>query len=354
MQKAGGSISFRRYMELALYAPGLGYYVAGASKLGPSGDFVTAPHVSPLFSQALANQCAQVLGQLPGGAVLEFGAGTGIMCADILRRLERLGRLPQHYLILEVSPDLRERQAETLQARVPWLSERVRWLERLPQGFSGLVLANEVLDAMPVHRFRKLGGKVEEQWISLGGDGLSEQWVPAAAALADAVSAIEAELGELPDGYVSEINPGYRPWLDSLVRSLDKGVVLLVDYGHERHALYHPQRSAGTLRCHFRHHAMDDPLLLPGLMDITAHVDFSAVAEAGAAVGLELLGYGNQANFLIGCGIHGLLAEAASERQPELVQGVKQLLLPGGMGEIFKVMALGKGFRGPLDGFTAW
>jgi len=354
MARAGGAIPFRRYMEIALYAPGLGYYVAGASKFGPAGDFVTAPQISPLFSQALANQCAQVLEQVPEGSILEFGAGTGVMAADILLRLEQLGNLPEKYLILELSPDLRERQAGTIEAEAPHLFSRVRWLEQLPEEFCGILLANEVLDAMPVHRFRKRTGGVEEQWLSLADGRLSELWRPASVQVAGAVAMIESELGELPDGYVSELNPTLRPWLDSVAESLAKGVLLLIDYGHERHAYYHPQRSTGTLRCHFRHRAGGGPLQLPGLQDITAHVDFTAVAEAGRAAGLELLGYDNQANFLLGCGIDRLLAASEPDRRLELAQGMKQLLLPGGMGETFKVMALGKAFGGELAGFRSW
>ncbi len=342
-------------MELALYAPGLGYYVAGASKFGPSGDFVTAPQISPLFSQALANQCAQVLERVADGSILEFGAGTGIMAADILLRLEKLESLPAQYLILELSPDLRERQARIIEDKAPHLLSRVRWLDQLPEGFRGVMLANEVLDAMPVHRFRKgANGGVEELWVSLADGRLSEQWRPASAEVAEAVGEIESELGGLPAGYVSELNLALRPWLASLAHSLETGVLLLIDYGHERRAFYHPQRSMGTLRCHFRHQVGEDPLQLPGLQDITSHVDFTAVAQAGRAAGLELLGYDNQANFLLGCGIDRLLSESGPAHYPELAQGIKQLLLPGGMGESFKVMGLGKGFAGDLAGFRDW
>ena len=355
MAQAGGAVPFQRYMEIALYAPGLGYYVAGASKFGPAGDFVTAPQISSLFSQALANQCAQVLEQVAGGSILEFGAGTGIMAADILLRLEQLESLPAQYLILELSPDLRERQAKTLESKAPHLLSRVRWLDGLPERFRGVMLANEVLDAMPVHRFRKgADGGVEALWVSLADGRLSEQWRPASAEVAEVVGAIESELGGLPAGYVSELNLALRPWLVSVAHGLETGVLLLIDYGHERRAFYHPQRSMGTLRCHFRHQVVGDPLQLPGLQDITAHVDFSAVAQAGRAAGLELLGYDNQANFLLGCGIDRLLAESGPAHYPELAQGVKQLLLPGGMGESFKVMGLGKGFAGDLAGFRGW
>jgi SAM-dependent MidA family methyltransferase len=351
MADAGGAISFSRYMELALYAPGLGYYVAGASKFGVGGDFVTAPEISPLFGAALAMPCAQVLAELANAAILEFGAGTGRMAAQVLARLEAIGQLPEHYLILELSPELRQRQAETLMAQVPHLQERVTWIDRLPEGFRGVMLANEVLDAMPVQPFRRNRDRVEALWVGTQGAALAPRWQPGCGDLVKAVEKIEQVVGPLADGYISEVNLQIRPWLAALDQAMEKGVVLLIDYVHERAVYYHPQRNRGTLRCHFRHQVFDDPLQLPGLMDITAHVDFTAVAEAGEAVGLELLGYDNQANFMLGCGIDGLLSEVAQEQYLEQVQGVKRLLMPEGLGESFKVMALGKGFKGELAAF---
>ncbi len=351
---AGGAIPFHRYMELALYAPGLGYYVAGASKFGESGDFVTAPQISPLFSQCLANQCAEIL-EVTGGSILEFGAGTGVMASDILRRLEQLDRLPESYFILEPSPDLRQRQLELLEQKVPELTERLVWLERLPERFQGVVLANEVLDAMPVHRFRKGRENPQEQWVTLEDGRLAGSWRPASQELAEALSAIEETCGGLAEGYVSEVNLNLGPWFKSLGTMLERGVALLIDYGHERSAYYHPQRHMGTLMCHFRHRAHDDPFLLPGLQDITAHVDFTAVAEAARAARLELLGYRDQAGFLLGCGIDRLMAGSdpdRMERHMKLVQGARQLLMPGGMGEKFKVMAVGKGVDETLMGFS--
>ncbi len=354
IETAGGAIPFRRFMELALYAPGLGYYVAGASKFGAAGDFVTAPEISPLFGRLLAAPCAQVLERLGGGDLLEFGAGTGAMAVQVLSRLEELGRLPDHYFILEVSPELRQRQARTLEAQVPHLASRVEWLEGLPHDFSGVMLANEVLDAMPVERFRKGDTGVERQWVAWEEKRLLAQWRDAEGELAAALAAIEAEVGELPPGYRSELNPSLAPWLTAVAESLRQGLLLLIDYGYPRREYYHPQRHMGTLRCHFRHHAHDDPLLLPGLQDITAHVDFTAVAEGGRQAGLERLGYATQARFLLGCGLDRLLAESDPLQVADhltLVQGVKQLVSPTGMGEQFKVMALGKGVEGELAGF---
>ncbi len=351
---AGDAIPFRRYMELALYAPGVGYYVAGAAKFGAAGDFVTAPEISPLFGRLLATPCAQVLERLGGGDLLEFGAGTGAMVAQLLSRLEELGELPQHYFILEVSPELRRRQARTLEAQVPQLASRVEWLEELPDRFTGVMLANEVLDAMPVERFRKREGGVQRQWVAWEEGRLAAQWRDADDELAGAVAAIEAEVGELPPGYRSELNPGLAPWLAAVAQSLGQGLLLLIDYGYPRREYYHPQRHMGTLRCHFRHQAHDDPLLLPGLQDITAHVDFTAVARGADEAGLTRLGYATQARFLLGCGLDRLLAESDPLQVADhlaLVQGVKRLVSPAGMGEQFKVMALGKGIQGELAGF---
>jgi SAM-dependent MidA family methyltransferase len=277
------------------------------------------------------------------------------MAAQILGRLERLNRLPDRYLILELSPELRQRQQQTLTEQVPGLAHRVTWLERLPERFSGVMLANEVLDAMPVDRFRKTEAGVEEQWVRQGEAGLESCWRPAGEPLAKAVESIEQEVGALAPGYLSEVNPGIEPWLKAVAASLDRGVALLIDYGHPRPAYYHPQRHMGTLRCHLRHRAHDDPLLLPGLQDITAHVDFTAVAEGAQAAGLERLGYASQARFLIGCGLDRLLAESDPSRVADhmvLVQGAKQLVSPGGMGEQFKVMALGKAVEDSLIGFS--
>ena len=351
IEEAGGVLDFQRYMELALYAPGLGYYVAGAAKLGPAGDFVTAPEISPLFGRALAQPGAQVMAALGDEAdILEFGAGSGRMAAQILAGLEALGRLPRRYLILEPSPDLQQRQGRTLAEQVPHLAHKVSWLSRMPEGFRGLMVANEVLDAMPVACFRKRNGGTQALGVTLEGGRLRPRWRPADDRLALAVHTIEREVGPLEEGYRSEVNLQLRPWLSALAQSLEQGVILLIDYGHERSAYYHPQRHMGTLRCHYRHQVVDDPLCLPGLMDITAHVDFSAVADAATWAGLTLLGYDNQANFLLGCGIDRLM-EAADEDPLSLAQGLKRLLLPNAMGESFKALALGKGWSEPLVGF---
>jgi SAM-dependent MidA family methyltransferase len=351
----GGRIPFRRFMELVLYAPGLGYYSGGARKLGPAGDFVTAPELSPLFSRCLARQCAQVLAQT-GGDVLELGAGTGVMAADMLGELERLGQLPNGYRILEVSADLRERQKTTLAERAPALLGRAQWLERLPDsGFRGVILGNEVLDAMPVQRFRVTDRGVRPLEVVWKRDRFAVREGAADATLAVAVAALEAELGHaFPVGYESELNPSLTPWLSALAETLEAGLLLLIDYGYPRREYYHPQRARGTLLCHYRHRVHDDPFFLPGLQDITASVDFSAVADAALAAGLTVAGYSSQAYFLFGCGLEALLAESDPEdlvNHLELTRQIKLLTLPGEMGERFKVMALARSLDGPLLGF---
>jgi SAM-dependent MidA family methyltransferase len=352
---AGGWISFARYMELALYEPGLGYYSAGARKFGAGGDFVTAPEVAPVFSRCMAGQCAEVLGQ-QGGDVLELGAGSGAMAAAMLAELESLGALPERYFILDVSADLRERQRATLGAEVPRLLERIEWLDRLPDGFEGVVVANEVLDALPVDRFAWRGGEARALGVVAGVRGF--EWADAAAGpvLGAAVDAIRRDCGaDWPDGYVSEVNTGLTPWLAAIGDALTRGVVLLVDYGLPRREFYAAERSAGTLLCHFRHRFNDDPFALPGLQDITAWVDFTAVAEAAQSAGLDVVGYTTQAHFLIGNDIAGRLQDVAGLDLVQRVSLSRQamlLTLPGEMGERFKAIGLAKGYDAPLRGFA--
>lgn len=357
MAAQGGWLPFDRFMELTLYAPGLGYYAAGAQKLGEGGDFVTAPEISPLFSRCLAAQCAEVLDLLGGGKILEFGAGSGIMAANILLELEHLGRLPGAYLILELSPELRARQQVTLAARVPHLVSRLVWLDTLPQGLEGLILANEVLDAMPVSRFRVRGpGVIEECCLTWGGECWQEGFRrPANPNLTAGVQALQARGLAREAGYLSEMNLRLAPWLTTLGAILRRGVALLIDYGYPQAEYYRPERNTGTLMCHYRHLAHGDPYWWVGLQDITAHVDFTAAAEAALAAGFKLAGYTTQANFLLGCGLDGLLAApdpAETETHLQVVQGVKRLLLPQYMGERFQVLGLQRGVAAPLRGFA--
>jgi len=343
---AGGWIPFDRYMALALYAPGLGYYAAGAHKLGDSasgGDFVTAPEISSLFGAALAVQAEQVL-SASGPNILEFGAGSGALADDLLDALAARGVRVDSYLIVEVSADLRERQRRRLQRH-----RQVRWLDTPPAGFEGLVIANEVLDVMPVRLFVRAQDGVRERGVTWRGGGLAFEDRPADASLADAVMAIEAELGPLTPGYGSEVCALGPAWTAQIAQWLTRGAALLIDYGFPRREYYHPQRLMGTLMCHYRHHSHAEPLWLPGLNDITAHVDFTAAAEAAHAAGLEVLGYTSQAHFLINCGILGLLQEQHSPRRSGEVQ---RLVSEAEMGELFKVLALGRGIDGPLLGFV--
>ena len=354
--RAGGWISFARFMQLALYEPGLGYYSAGAHKLGAAGDFVTAPEVAPVFSRCVAVQCEEVLRTLGGGDVLELGAGSGVMAAALLEELERRDALPRRYLILDVSADLRERQRATLAAAAPRLLARVEWLDRLPEAFTGVVVANEVLDAMPVERFVVRGGAVNTLGVTwqLGRLEWSEARAPAA--LSAAARAIERETGAAwPEGFASEINLGLGDWLAALAGSISRGVLLFVDYGLPRRELYAAERRAGTLLCHFRHRFHDDPFTRLGLQDITAWVDFTAVADAGASTGLDLAGYTTQAHFLIGNGIGEFIADVAELDVVSRVNLSRQamvLTLPGEMGERFKAIALAKGYDSPLRGFA--
>jgi SAM-dependent MidA family methyltransferase len=351
----GGWLSFERFMEMALYEPGLGYYSAGASKLGAGGDFVTAPEVSSLFSRCLATQCSEILQHVSGGAILELGAGSGVMAADLLNELAVQGSLPERYLILEVSADLRERQRALVQERAPAHAARVEWLDRLPEELRGVVLANEVLDALPVQRFRIRGDHVNSLGVTWQLGRLDWSETRADAGLEAAVRGIEANTGErLSDGYTSEINMRLAPWIAGIAAALKEGVALFVDYGLPQRQYYRSERREGTLLCHFRHCFHDDPLINVGVQDIGAWVDFTAVAEAATAAGLGVAGFATQAHFLIGNGLEQLLGPADGHELASRVQLARQamlLTLPGEMGERFKVIGLTRDFERPLRGF---
>ena len=353
---AGGWISFERYMEIALYAPGLGYYSAGAHKLGHGGDFTTAPQISRLFGACMAQQCADVLRELGAGSILEIGAGSGRLAVDILTRLEALGRLPARYRILEVSADLRERQRRLVRGCVPQLQERVEWLEMPPAAaFDGVILANEVLDALPVARFRWHGTHCEELGVVLEQDRFVWAPRPAGAALTQVCQALAAAGGGWEDGYTSEYCPRLGAWATEVTRALGIGVAMWVDYGLPRAQYYFPERRDGTLLCHFRQRALDDPFLYPGLQDITAWVDFTALAEGCGPAGCELAGFTTQAYFLAGLGIDRemqALARGDANHYARLANEARQLLLPGEMGERFKVMAWSRGMDARLRGFA--
>jgi SAM-dependent MidA family methyltransferase len=348
---SGGWISFADYMGAALYAPALGYYVAGARKFGPSGDFVTAPELTALFGEALAAQIEGVLAQLPGSSVIELGPGTGRLAADVLSALAARNALPERYCLLEVSPDLRERQREHLRDRVPDLLPRVEWIDVLPRHWRGLLLANEMLDAVPPHLVARRGGA----WFECGVESDAGEFRFAdrplgAGALRDAAKACFPPEGD----YLSEINPAAQALVRSLARRCEAGALLIFDYGFPASEYYHSQRNSGTLMAHYRHRASDDPFFLPGLADLTAHVDFSAIAHAGVAGGMSLAGYATQARFLINCGILDLLARRGEPQSAAYLReaaAVQKLLSPAEMGELFKALALAKGIDGDLIGF---
>ena len=347
IERAGGQISFAEFMHEALYAPGLGYYSAGSAKFGASGDFITAPEVSPVFGRVLARQVAEVLRAMGGGQILEFGAGSGKLAVDMLQALSELDALPSQYCILEVSPDLLERQQQRLQQELPKLADRVCWLSDLPNDFEGVMIANEVLDALPVERFVRRSEGVFQLCVAVRDDSFVWTERPATGALRQAVDAIEDDLGEpLADAYTSEVSLASPGWIQDLATVLKRGAVFLFDYGVSRREYFAVDRSDGWLRCHFRHHAHNDPLILPGLQDITSWVDFSAVAGAAVESGLDLFGYQTQAQFLMGGGLEMEMhrfADLSTAQQVELSGQIKRLTLPGEMGEHFKCIAFGRG-----------
>jgi SAM-dependent MidA family methyltransferase len=344
---AGGSISFAEFMHYALYAPRLGYYSAGTRKFGDDGDFVTAPEISPLFGRVIARQCAGVLRNVPGGAILEFGAGSGRLALEVLRTLDELDALPAEYSIMEVSADLRERQQRLLRRELPGIADRISWLDRMPETQRGVVIANEVLDALPVERFMRRSGGVCQ--LRVGDEGGEFVFVdePAPDILAAAVESIEKDIGErLPDNYVSEVSLAAPAWLRDVAQTLEHGMILLFDYGVSRREYYAPDRNEGWLRCHFRHRAHSDPLILTGIQDLTAWVDFSAIAEVAERGGLEILGYVSQSQFLLAGDIEAELQDFADmpiESQLQTAAQIKMLTLPGEMGENVKCLGLARG-----------
>lgn len=351
IQEHGGQISFYAFMQAALYEPGLGYYVAGLRKIGAEGDFVTAPEISPLFSQCLANQCAQILAEVSHSSILELGAGSGLMAVDILLHLEQLNCLPEHYFILDLSPDLQVRQRETLTQYAPHLLSKIQWLASLPtEPFRGVILGNEVLDAMPVELFT-----VTEQGLTSAHVGVVNDEFTAIAMPSNAAEYLRTLLpADLALPYTSEFNPAIAPWMHSLADHLEAGTVILIDYGYERADYYHSERNQGTLLCHYQHRVHSNALIYPGLQDLTASVDFTAVVEAGLEAGLQLAGYTTQAAFLASCGLEDLFLQALHadpQANYRLAQQIRTLSLPSEMGERFKVIALTKGFTTPLLGF---
>jgi len=348
---AGGWIPFSRYMELALYAPGLGYYTAGARKFGAGGDFVTAPEISAVFGQCLARQAAQVL-DATGGDILELGPGSGALAVSMYRELRAMGHAPSRYRLLEVSPDLQERQRACLAQEFPGDAARFEWIGALPADFRGLVVANEVLDVVPFSIVRRSRDRFFERGVAAEGEGFAWQ----DRELAEGDLSRRARAVFPPDGYdyESEISLPAEALVRTVAQSMRAGIALFIDYGFAQPELYHPQRSMGTMRCHYRHHFHGDPFFLPGLQDITAHVDFTAMADAAESAGAEVYGYTTQANFLIAAGLTDVLSRIEPELTVERMKATSaahRLVSPAEMGELFKVLAIGRGIEAPLVGF---
>ena len=346
----GNWIPFSHFMEMALYAPGLGYYTAGARKFGQEGDFITAPELSSFFGRTLARQLIEIM-QASSPHILELGAGSGKLALDVLRELEALGSLPESYSILEISADLRERQQILIREKLPHLAARVFWLDALPEKIAGVVIGNEVLDALPVHLLHWAEGQILERGVSCVNDRFVWQdRLPVNTSLLDI-----AKNFSVPDNYLSEVSLAVRGLITSLCERMDIGALLLIDYSFGTREYYHPQRSQGTLMCHYRHQAHDDPFFLPGLQDITAHVDFTAIAETAIDHGAHFLGYTSQAHFLINSGVLNFLKEVSPDdihTYAPLSAQLQKLTSPAEMGELFKVIALGKGIDEPLTGFS--
>ena len=348
-----GSIPFSRFMELCLYAPDLGYYRNGAAKFGAQGDFVTAPEISHHFGTCVARQVAEILERVPDGAVLEVGAGSGRLAAQMLRALAEHNLEPP-YLVLEASAELRHRQARHLHEE--GLEGRVEWLDDLPvPGFRGTVVANEVIDAFPASLLQVTDRALREAHVGWQDEEFRLQWVAPSPALARAWEVIRRDLeSPLPPGYVCEVHLAAPAWVEAMAARIARGILLLVDYGYPRRELYHPDRRTGTLACHYRHRVHYDPLVRPGLQDLSAHVDFSALARSGEAAGLTVAGFTTQSEFLLAAGLleQGERLSPESEAYLRFAGAVKRLTLPGEMGEAVKVLALGRGIDAPLVGFT--
>lgn len=352
------NLSFADYMRLVLYTPNLGYYTNGLPKIGLEGDFITAPEVSPIFSRCLARQAQQVLSQLAQPNIIEFGAGRGLMARDILLELDKLEQPLEHYFIIELSADLKQRQLETLQTLPNSLFNKVVWLSALPSTpLEAVVLANEVLDAMPFERLRLEPAQASKAFVKWNDESAAFEWdyQPITEPLLQKLAnKLLQQIGEPSErGYHTEINLNIVPWLHSIDDFLKAGLVLLIDYGYPRQEFYQAARHMGTLRCHYQHRAHSNPFFYPGLQDITAHVDFTAVAEAAYNSHFKLTGYTTQAHFLMSTGLMEMAADmdAPITEQLKIAQQIKTLTMPDEMGENFKVMALSKQFDEALIGF---
>ncbi len=359
MSNAGGRLNFERFMEIALYTDALGYYTGNNAIFGEQGDFTTAPELTPLFSRCVARQVQQVIESWDGQAdVLEFGAGAGTMVCDVLMELEKLDALPRCYYIVEISPTLQARQRTRIATYAPHLLEKVTWLKDAPDKFTGIIIGNEILDAIPTRRVRlNPDGQHQELFVTIKDNRFvweaGEISDPELATHCQAIFARHRDSFTTP--YETEINLQSFHWLQSLADKLEQGVILLIDYGFADAEFYRPERHEGTLMCHYKHMAHGDALIHVGLQDITSHVNFTRIAETGFERGLDVLGYITQTYFLVNCGLENLLAEIDLSDTKQFLketQPVKQLILPDEMGELFKAIAFGKRFDEPLLGFA--
>lgn len=352
IKKNSGYISFARYMEMALYTPELGYYMNPFPKFGKEGDFTTAPEVSELFAQCLARQIQQVFQTLKTGDILEFGAGNGHLCVDLLAALANLDSLPAHYYMIEISPALKQQQQQLIAQQSPDLAKHVVWVDQVPAHFTGVIIANEVLDAMPIHRFHLQQQNLKACSVTWEDNQFVDCLTPPDENLTQAVHSLGIDLQA---DYTSEINLSLHSFIHSLAEAMQQGLVLIIDYGYPRHEYYHPQRWMGTLMCHYQHHAHTNPYWHPGLQDITAFVDYTAILDAAHATPFIINGYTTQSHFLLSCGMLELIDKIWVDniKNPWAInQQIKQLLLPSQMGESFKVLGLTKDFNFPLLGFT--
>jgi len=355
IEGAGGSIGFDRYMDLSLYAPGLGYYAAGARKFAESGDFVTAPEISSLFSVCLAKQVAEILALIGGGDIVEVGAGTGALAGDLMQALLEIDAPPRRYLILETSADLKQRQMERIKEKFPASVPYIDWIDGFPHGgLHGVLIANELLDAFPASRFQIVGETISE--VAVGWDKDRFVWInrrPGESLEQYINTILDTMPHALPSGYVSDLSMIREAWLLEMLRHLKKGVALLFDYGYTRVEYYHPQRIDGTLSCYYRHRVHDNPFVFHGLQDITTHVDFTALASVARRAHAQILGFTTQANFLLSTGVLEWVNEVVpgSREHVNLTSQLKRLILPGEMGELVKVLALSQGVDHQLTGF---
>ncbi|MBL0142846.1 MAG: SAM-dependent methyltransferase [Betaproteobacteria bacterium] len=349
----GGWIPFSRFMELTLYTPGFGYYAAGSRKIGVDGDFITAPEITPVFARCLAQQVRQVL-DFAGSEILELGPGTGVLAADLFAELKAQDAAPTRYRLLEVSPELRERQRALIAERHPGDAGRFEWIDRLPERIDGMILANEVLDVLPCALVHRTGGEIVERGVVVtdAGFGWEDMALPEGELKRRANVVIPAGDYE----YLTEVNLAAEALVRTVAGALRRGLALFIDYGYARGEYYHPQRSMGTLRCHYRHRYHNDPFLVPGLQDITAHVDFTAMALAAQSAGAEVMGYTTQAHFLISCGL-GVIVSGGDPSMTlsrlKVTSAVRRLIDPSEMGELFKVLGIGRGIDFPLTGFQS-